>query len=139
MTRRVSPLPALALLLAFCTAHADDTCHTGAYALSDGSQFVVQPSDADNLRYRFLDGTTGRLYRVSENSYESGDGWAAREPVSLRVEFGGCDDGTVRMDRESSPALQGRKINLPKTPISFDSGSLRLYGELVIPAVREQG
>jgi hypothetical protein len=139
MIRRFSVLPALALLLASCTAHAANTCHTGAYALSDGSQFVVQPSDADNLRYRFLDGTSGRLYRVSENRYETGDGWAVREPVTLRVEFTGCDESTVRMDRGSSPALQGRKINLPKTPISFDSGSLRLYGELVIPAVREQG
>jgi len=137
MTRRFSLLPAVAVLLVSCTAHAADTCHTGAYALSDGSKFVVQPSDADNLRYRFLDGTTGRLYRVTENSYESGDGWAVREPVTLRVEFTGCDESTVRMDRGSSPALQGHKINLPKTPISFDSGSLRLYGELVMP-VEEQ-
>lgn len=133
MTRRVSSLSAFALVLASCTAHAADTCHTGAYALSDGSQFVVQPSDADNLRYRFLDGTSGRLYRVSESRYESGDGWAVREPITLRVEFSGCDEGTVRMDRGSSPALQGHKINLPKTPITFDSGSLRLYGELVMP------
>ena len=137
MTRCVSLFPAFALFLASGTAHAVDTCHTGAYALSDGSEFVVQPSDADNLRYRFLDGTTGRLYRVSENRYETGDGWAVREPVTLRVEFSGCDDGIVRMDRRSSPPLQGRKINLPKTPISFDSGSLRLYGELVMP-VEEQ-
>ena len=134
MTRCISLFTALALLLASCSAHAADSCHTGAYALSDGSQFVVQPSDAENLRYRFVDGTSGRLYRVSENSYESGEGWAEREPVTLRVNFGGCDDGTVRMDRGSSPDLQGHKINLPKTPISFDSGSLRLYGELVMPA-----
>ncbi|MEX2122775.1 MAG: alpha/beta fold hydrolase [Woeseia sp.] len=134
MTRRFSLLPALALLLASGTAHAADTCHTGAYALSDGSEFVVQPSDANNLRYRFLDGASGRLYRVSENRYETGDGWAVREPVTLRVEFSGCNDGIVRMDRGRSPSLQGRKINLPKTPISFDSGSLRLCGELVMPA-----
>lgn len=112
MTRCVSLLPAVAVLLLSCTAHAADTCHTGAYALSDGSEFVVQPSDANNLRYRFLDGTSGRLYRVAENRYEAGDGWAVREPVTLRVEFGGCDDGTVRMDRGSPPAQQGRKINL---------------------------
>jgi hypothetical protein len=41
------------------------------------------------------------------------------------------------MDRGPSPGLQGRKIHLPKTPISFDSGSIRLYGELVMP-VEEQ-
>lgn len=137
MTRCVSLLSAVAVLLVSGTAHAVGTCHTGAYALSDGTEFVVQPSDADNLRYHFLDGTSGRLYRVSENSYETGDGWAVREPVTLRVEFGGCNDGVVRMDRGSLPGLEGRKITLPKTPISFDSGSIRLYGELVMP-VEEQ-
>lgn len=128
----------LSLLLPFF-ATADDqqspgSCHSGAYGLSDGSQMVIQPSVDPDLRYRRLDGSTGRLYPVGGNSYESGDGWAVRKPVTLNVTFGACDEGIIHFQPAGKPALEGRKIALPTIPITFSSEGQTLYGELVMPA-----
>jgi len=114
--------------------HADESapgsvCRSGAYELSDGSQLVIQPSDEQNLRYRFLDGTSGKLYPVA-GGYESGEGWSVREPVTLRVS---CDRETMRFQRQGAAALTGKKIPLPTTPITFKSGDTQRYGELVMP------
>ncbi|HST63428.1 MAG TPA: alpha/beta hydrolase [Longimicrobium sp.] len=112
-------------------------CHVGAYAMADGSSLVVTPSEAPNLRYRSLDGVSGRLYPVSENGYESGEGWSVREPVTLRVEFGACGEGRIRVGREgASAAVDGRRVPLRVTPVSFASGGETLYGELVMPIGR---
>jgi pimeloyl-ACP methyl ester carboxylesterase len=112
---------------------AGSRCHTGAYELSDGSKFVIQPSDADNLRYRFLDGVSGKLFPVA-GGYESGEGWSVREPVTLRVS---CDADSIQFRREHSPVLRGRKIPLPTTPVSFQNGNATLYGELILPLERK--
>lgn len=102
--------------------------------MSDGSKLLISPSDAPDLRYRSLSGATGKLFRVSDDRYVSGEGWSVREPVTLRVAFGSCDEGTVRFQRDGSPPLEGRRIPLPTKPISFTSGDVSLYGELVMPA-----
>lgn len=112
-------------------------CHSGAYAMSDGSNLVIQPSDPPNLRYRFLSGVTGKLFPVSDDRYESGEGWSVREPVTVRVTFGDCDEGVIRLRQEQAPDLKGSKVLLPTTPISLKSGNVTLYGELVMPVQRE--
>jgi pimeloyl-ACP methyl ester carboxylesterase len=104
-------------------------CQSGAYELADGARFVIQPSNEQNLRYRFLDGTSGKLYPVA-GGYESGEGWSVREPVTLRVR---CDGERVQFHRLDAPALTGKRIALPTTPITFRSGDANLYGELVAP------
>src|SRR5687767_10006611 len=88
---------ALPLSLGAQEAPPPGACHVGAYAMADGSSLVISPSDAPNLRYRSLDGASGRLYPVSETGYESGEGWSVREPVTLHVEFGACGEGRVRV------------------------------------------
>ena len=135
MTRYVLSLSLWAALASSqpVPASPSGSCHVGAYSLSNNSHVVIQPSDADTLRYRFLDGTTGRLYPVAEHSYESGEGWAVRKPVVWQVEFGTCDQGSVRFIRKGAAVLEGSKVALPTTPIRFDSGQVHLYGELVMP------
>lgn len=115
------------------TSTAVGRCQSGAYALSDGSRFVIQPSDEQNLRYRFLDGTSGKLYPVA-NGYESGEGWSVREPVTLRV---ACDGVKVRFHRQGAAALTGKRIALPTTPITVERDEGSLYGELVTPSKRK--
>lgn len=112
-------------------------CHSGAYAMSDGSYLVITPSDAPNLRYRTLSGKSGKLYPTSDSRYESGDGWSVREPVELHVSFGACDEGAIQFQRQEAPVLEGHKVSLLTTPIRFESGDLKLYGELVVPAGRQ--
>lgn len=111
---------------------AEASCHSGAYALSDGKTLVVQPSDLPNLRWRMLDGTAGKLFPTGEGAYAGGEGWSVREPVNTRATFGACDAGLVRFERDGVPA-EGRRIALPTTPITVASGDLSLHGELVMP------
>ncbi|QDH68968.1 alpha/beta hydrolase family protein [Marilutibacter alkalisoli] len=122
------------LLFAASTHAAEpEHCHSGAYRFTDGGQMLVQPSDEDNLRYRWLDGATGKLFPTGPHRYESGPGWSGREPVSLTVEFGECDTGTVVYAPVDGTAREGRRIALPTVPITFENDGASLYGELVLP------
>lgn len=109
-------------------------CHSGAYAMSDGSYLVITPSDAPDLRYRTLSGESGKLYPTFDRRYESGDGWSVREPVELHVSFGACDEGAIQFQRQEAAVLEGHRISLPTIPIRFESGDVELYGQLVMPA-----
>jgi len=124
-------LPTLALA---AEAPPPGACYNGAYALADGSRFVIQPGDAPNLRWRMLDGTSGKLFPTGEGTYEGGDGWSVRTPVTVKVDFGACGADNVRFQRGAAPAVEGRRIAQPTTPITFASGDQTLYGELVMPA-----
>lgn len=137
MMRYIVPLLAFAALSPTVFAHESaltGTCHRGAYAMSDGSNLLIQPSDGDNLRYRFLTGVSGKLFPISGGQYESGEGWSVREPVAVRVSFGSCDQGIMRFQREKASELKGNRVALPTTAIYFESGDVTLYGELVMPA-----
>ena len=93
-------------------------CHSGAWALSDGTRLVVQPSDAPNLRWRRLDGVSGKLFpATTDGAYEGGEGWSKREPVTTRVTFGPCGDDRMTFARDGAAPLEGRKIALPTVPI----------------------
>jgi uncharacterized protein len=126
---RLIKLVTIILLMSTLELATAGECQTGAYTLSDGSRLVIQPSDAPNLRYRFLDGTSGKLYPTADG-YESGEGWSVREPVTLRVT---CDANTMQFQQQDAAPLSGRRLALPTTPITFQSGSAELYGELVLP------
>jgi len=139
MTRAMTRLLAMAVaLLAPGVALAAEpgeeaSCHSGAYALADGTRLVVQPSDLPNLRWRMLDGTSGKLFPTGEaGAYTGGTGWRAKTPVTVRATFGACDAGRVRWERDGA-ATEGRRVALPTTPIRFASGDQTLYGELVMP------
>lgn len=108
-------------------------CHTGAWALSNGSRLVVQPSDAPNLRWRMLDGTSGKLFLTEGGKYEGGDGWSVSAPVTTRADFGACGQDRMTFARDGAPPVEGRRIALPTTPVTFASGKESLYGELVMP------
>ena len=109
-------------------------CRVGAYALADGQKVVITPSDEGNLRYRLLDGRSGKLFPTTAGGFEGGEGWAVREPVSTRVSFASCAEGRLEFRRNSRPAEAGRKIPLRISPLSFESQGEQLYGELVLPA-----
>jgi len=122
-------------LLLFGPAHSAEPehCRSGAYRFDDGSQLLIQPSDDANLRYRWLDGRSGKLFPVAQGHYESGAGWSSRDPVILKATFGECGDGTVRFEPTESTPRNGHKIPLPTTAITFNNGDATLYGELVLP------
>ncbi|ATQ41732.1 alpha/beta hydrolase family protein [Caulobacter mirabilis] len=137
MIRTLSKCAAVVGLLAFPAAAVaapesppPGLCHVGAYALADGRKLVVQPSNAPNLRWRMLDGTTGKVFPSGDaGSYAGGDGWSAKAPVTTTVDFGSCGSPTIQFNN-----TPGDRIALPTTPITFASGPLSLQGELVMPS-----
>ena len=112
----------------------EQACHFGAYRLPDGALLTLAPSDSPNLRYRMRDGTAGKLYPTPDGGYEGGDGWSVRTPVTTRARFGPCGAGHFSWRRGDGSAVEARRVPLPVEPITFTSGTTRLYGELVLPA-----
>lgn len=109
-------------------------CHFGAWRLDDGGRLTIESSDGPNLRWRSRDGGAGKLFATGEGRYEGGDGWSVRDPVTVRARFGDCGDDSFTFARGGQPAQTAHRAPLPVAPITFASGSERLYGELVLPA-----
>jgi dienelactone hydrolase len=109
-------------------------CHAGAYRLQDGRRFVIQPLDDDVLRYRFLDGHSGRLFPTGDGEFESGPGWSGREPVILRVALGDCAARSITWRPENGPVLTGTRIAQRVVPFTVAAGEVSLYAELHMPA-----
>lgn len=133
---RLAAVAALASLPGLATSQEAPpamACHFGAYRFADGSHLVIDSSDEQNLRYRRMDGVSGKLFRVGDGLYEGGTGWAVREPVTVRARVGACSEGRLMMQEGSAPEAEARRVPLPTHPITFRSGAERLYGELVLP------
>jgi dienelactone hydrolase len=116
----------LATLLAAATPTAN--CHVGAYRLSDGSTLDIAPTDDDGLRWRRLDGSTGKLTRGANEAWTSHFGWTDR-PDGKDVRFSDCAVGKLTFDGK-----QGERIALQVQDITFaGDGGTRLVGRLILP------
>lgn len=130
-------LPLLLAVVAGCGAERPDPdllCHAGAYRLATGERLAVTPSDAETLRYRFVDGRSGRLYPDGEGRFVSGLGWAVREPTILVAEFGACGADLVRWSFVGEPSVEARRIGLRVGDRTFRGRDVELAGRLVLPA-----
>lgn len=112
----------------------EQVCHFGAYRLPDGRGLIVESGDGANIRYRTRDGAAGKLYALGEGRYEGGDGWSTRSPVTVRADLGPCGADRFAVRFGAAEAVAATRIRLPVTPLVFQSGDERLYGELVRPA-----
>src|SRR5579859_4334294 len=88
-----SMLATLLTALLAGSAPAPD-CHIGAYRLSDGSAVDVAPTDGDALRWRRIDGSTGKLSRGADDTWTSTFGWTDR-PDGKTVRFTDCAKGKL--------------------------------------------
>lgn len=121
----------------FQTATAQDyeyfsNSRNGAYTLSDGSKLVISPSHDEDLRYRRMDGTTGRLYLQADSSYLSGPGWANSKNPNIFAHFGGSAPDALLFQQDGN-TLSGKRIHFPVIPIRFSGKDASLYGELFLP------
>lgn len=127
MIRFLAPLAATALLLGLSgpTAAAESAaCSVGSYAMAHGDVVVVGPSSG-GLRWRRLDGETGKLTATPEG-WRHTVGWTDR-PDPRPVTFD-CAAGTLGLDKET-----GRRIPLRIQETSFVSHETRLVGRLTMP------
>ncbi|WP_116809690.1 alpha/beta hydrolase family protein [Steroidobacter cummioxidans] len=130
------------LTLGIATAGAAPTipsnaCHAGAYALADGTQFILTPSDESGLRYRLRDGRTGYLKAISATQFQSAPGWSQDEPPPMRVTVAGCRAKSLLVQRGTRPHEKAKRIDHSVLPVHFASGDAQLYGELHLPASRK--
>ena len=113
-----------------------DTRFSGAYRLDDGRLVFVTPREGDVLRYRMMNGESRALWPAGERAYTAGPGWAEPTPVEIEVAFTAFEgEGppagfTWKQDGSESTA---RRLNLPETFFTFESGDLTLRGKLVKP------
>ncbi|AIF46070.1 alpha/beta hydrolase family protein [Dyella japonica] len=116
----------LAALLAGSAPAAD--CHIGAYRLSDGSTLDIAPTDTDALRWRHIDGSTGKLTRAANDTWTSTLGWTDR-PDGKDVRFVDCAKGKLSFDGKSG---QRMPLQVQETSFAGDGGT-RLVGRLILP------
>ena len=114
-----------------------DTRFNGAYRLDDERLVFVTPSDGKVLRYRLMSGQSSTMLPTGDQSYESGPGWRAKEPVELRIEFllspdGGPPTGLI-WQPSSAGEQRGSRIDLPEIHSTFPAGALTLRAKLVLP------
>lgn len=123
-------LAAAALLVAGCatkTPEAAEACHAGAYRLADGRLVDVGPVTDGGLRWRLMDGRTGKLVR-KEGGWESRQGWSDR-PDGIEVAFGACGEARIRFAGQ-----EGRKAPVAAQDTTFTGdGGVELAGRLVMP------
>ncbi|HKB91108.1 MAG TPA: alpha/beta hydrolase, partial [Opitutaceae bacterium] len=85
------------------------------------------PSDGEALRWRRLDGTTGRLQKDGRGNWTSTYGWTDR-PDGTRVSF--SDGETVQLHFNDSI---GQRVAFNIVDTKFESHGVTLAGRLVLP------
>ncbi len=123
---RAAALAVAVLGFALPAAATDADCRVGAYRLPDGEVIEVATSTKGAMRWRNLDGTSGKLVETGD-SWVSSTGWTDRTD-GLKVQFGDCASGTMQFgDRVA------RRIALETRETSFTSHGTKLVGRLVLP------
>lgn len=105
-----------------------DKCHVGVYRLADGALVDVGPTSDGPLRWRTMDGRTGRLTVGLDGALRSQRGWTAAAD-GVAVSFGGCADGRI-----SFAGKAGTRQDLEVRDTTFTgAGGTVLAGRLVMP------
>src|SRR3546814_19715213 len=106
----------LTALLASAPAFTSDDarCHVGAYRLDDGAIVAISPvSEPAQLRWRRVDGRTGRLTRAADGAWPSTLGWTDRSP-RVEVGFGACDARSITLEghggKDRKRQLSGKSV-----------------------------
>src|SRR5579863_3909655 len=111
------------------TARAEQQldCHIGSYRLSNGNLLDIAPSEADTLRWRQFDGSTGALHKGADGKWTSTDGWTHRGDGKTAA-FSPCGSGHVDFD-----GVSGERIAFDVRETTFKSHGTELVGRLVLP------
>ncbi len=112
--------------LAASPAAGASACAPATYRLPGGGVIDLAASDPGTLRWRNLDGASGKLVAAG-GDWVSQFGWTGR-PDGHRVSLADCAAGRIAFD--GSPAT---RIPLVTQETNFTSHGTRLVGRLVLP------
>jgi hypothetical protein len=102
-------------------------CEVGSYAMADGTQLDIAASEPGTLRWRRLDGSTGKLTSKGKGRWISTLGWTER-PDGHQVTFSDCKHGEIRFDK-----VAGRREALIQIDTRFQGAGVELAGRLTLP------
>lgn len=118
---------AMALALATGAQANPMPCEVGSYAMADGTQLDIAASEPGKLRWRRLDGSSGKLTSTGQGRWTSTLGWTDR-PDGHRVTFPDCKRGEIRFDK-----VTGRREALIQIDTRFQGAGVELAGRLTLP------
>ena len=102
-------------------------CHVGAYRLDDGRVVAVSPLSDGGLRWRLLDGRTGKLVQDDAEKWSGTTGWTDR-PDPIAVTLGTCSRPAMAFDGHA-----GRRLEFNVVETRFRGNGETLAGTLVLP------
>jgi alpha/beta superfamily hydrolase len=139
-------VPCLSALLLLAACGRDDAgdplaeafdCQSGAWR-TEGGEVLVITQVSGGLRYRMLDGRTGRLEtngKVPGDELSAREGWREDGPPVARARFEPCTAGRMTFHLQPADAAStANRIPLARHDTRFRSGELELRGRLVMPA-----
>ncbi|MBB1471819.1 MULTISPECIES: alpha/beta hydrolase [unclassified Luteimonas] len=114
---------------------ADFACQAGAWRTATGAPFVLSPVD-DGLRYRLLDGRTGRFETTGHalgDTIAATEGWREAGPPSATAVFGACRRGRMQVAFGAEPPSTATRMPQEIRDVRFRSNGIELRGRLVLP------
>lgn len=114
---------------------ADFACQAGAWRTAEGTLFVLSPVD-DGLRYRLLDGRTGRFATAGHalgDTTVATEGWREAGPPVATAVFGACRRGRMQVAFGAEPPSTATRVPQEVREVRFRSNGIELRGRLVLP------
>ena len=102
-------------------------CHVGLYRLDDGRAVDIAPLSDGGLRWRLLDGRSGRLGLGEDGRWNATIGWTDRADTT-EIALGQCDAPALSFDGH-----EGRRETFPTVETRFEGKGETLAGRLVLP------
>lgn len=114
--------------LAQARSPAPDSCHVGVYRLADGALVDVAPVSDGSLRWRTMDGRTGRLTIRPDGALRNQRGWTGMVD-GMAVSFGTCAEGKIAFAGKTGAK---QDLEVRDTTFAGANGTV-LAGRLVLP------
>ena len=107
-------------------------CHVGLYETSAGAVIDIGALSGSALRWRTLDGRTGRLTQQDDGSWSGQTGWTG-ETHPARLELGACGAGAIDIRGVDGIDGAASRIVFDTTETQFEGDGETLAGRLVLP------
>lgn len=102
-------------------------CHVAAYRLDDGRLVDIAPLADGGLRWRAMDGRTGKLQQDEAGHWRGTIGWTDR-PDPTNVQLGTCEQSVMTLE-----GRRGQRLSFAATETRFRGHGETLSGRLVMP------
>ena len=106
-------------------------CEDGVYDMADGRVMGLVPRSSGGLRYLFITGETGAVFREETGLWKSAADGSDGEAI---LDLGDCDDDRAAITMADGAKLTGEKHARVITETVFDGVDGKRAGRLVLPA-----